>query len=314
MLRLALVSLLIFGAACATTDDGTNGSDEQDTTATTYVDIQEFGNGAEEAWYGIRDKLNGELDQVCGDTFCEGDFSNITPLSVFCSVTSKNATVHDCAWTFTASQHEIDPKLGTVVVNVVTYQCHFKPKTSGPKLIAALQNADDALHAPLPGMGSIYDTLGDCFEHPIGETPITVQAGTTYVDAENYYLSPTNIAAWNTGLSNLHSGFDQVCGDTFCGSDYSDVQALDLGCAITKSTGNVKACTWNFGGSYGQIAANGNVAPVTKTWSCPVAVHGTISAMIGVLTSTTDPETNAIQRLLPGGSSAYDSIAGCVAR
>jgi hypothetical protein len=88
MLRLALISLLIFGAACATTDAGTNGSDEQDTTtATTYVDIQEFGNGAEEAWYGIRDKLNGEFDQVCGDTFCEGDFSNITPLSVFCSVT-----------------------------------------------------------------------------------------------------------------------------------------------------------------------------------------------------------------------------------
>jgi hypothetical protein len=313
MLRLASVSLLILVSACAT-DDGINGSDEQDTTATTYVDIQEFGNGAEDAWYGIRDKLNGEFDQVCGDTFCEGDYSNITPLSVFCSVTSKNATVHDCAWTFTASQHEIDPKLGTVVVDVVTYQCHFKPKTSGPKLIAALQTADDALHATLPGMGSIYDTLSDCFAHPIGETPITVQAGTTYVDAENYYLSPKSIAAWNTGLTNLHSGFDQVCGDTFCGSDYSDVQALDLGCAVTKSTGNVKACTWNFGGSYGQIAATGAVAPVTKTWSCPVAVHGTIGAMISVLTSTTDPETNAIQRPLPGGTSAYDSIAGCVTR
>ena len=89
MKRLAYVSFALL-AACVTNGDTLDGS-EQDTTATTYVDIQEFGNGAEDAWYGIRDKLNGEFDQVCGDTFCEGDFSNITPLSVFCSVTSKNA-------------------------------------------------------------------------------------------------------------------------------------------------------------------------------------------------------------------------------
>ncbi|HET9987339.1 MAG TPA: hypothetical protein VFQ65_02445 [Kofleriaceae bacterium] len=312
MNRLAYVSFVVL-AACATNGDPLDGS-EQDTTATTYVSIEEFGNGAEDAWDGIRDKLNGEFAQVCGDTFCGGDYANITPLSVFCSVTSKNATVHDCAWTFTASQHAIDPKLGTVVDDVVTYQCHWKPKTSGPKLIAALQNADDALHATLPGMGSIYDTLSDCFAHPIGATPITVQAGTTYVDANDYYVSRANLAAWTASLANLHRGFDDVCGDTFCGSDFSDVQALDLGCAVTKSTGNVKACAWSFGGSYGQIAKAGDVAPVTKTWTCPVAVHGTIGAMITVLTRTVDPETNAIQRPLPGGTAAYDSIAGCVTR
>jgi hypothetical protein len=112
----------------------------------------------------------------------------------------------------------------------------------------------------------------------------------------------------------LHQGFDQVCGDTFCGSDYSDVQALDLGCAVTKSTGNVKNCVWNFGGSYTTVKTNGDLDLVSKTWSCPVAVHGTIGQMVSVLTSTTDPETNAIQRTLPGGVSAYDSIAGCVTR
>jgi hypothetical protein len=112
----------------------------------------------------------------------------------------------------------------------------------------------------------------------------------------------------------LHQGFDQVCGDTFCGSDYSDVQALDLGCSVTKSTGNVKNCVWNFGGSYTTVKTNGDLDLVSKTWSCPVTVHGTIGQMVSVLTSTTDPETNAIQRTLPGGVSAYDSIAGCVTR
>ena len=120
------------------------------------------------------------------------------------------------------------------------------------------------------------------------------------------------LAAHNRVVSQIAAS--PFCGDTFCGSDFSDVQALDLGCSITKSSGNVKSCVWNFGGSYSTINKNGTLALVTKTWSCPVAVHGTIAAMIATLTNPADPETNAIQRALPGGTSAYDSIAGCVTR
>jgi hypothetical protein len=315
MPRLAHVLVVSIGlgfGACATTGDDVVG-DEQDATATQYVQIQDF-NAAEEAWYGITATLNGQFDQICGDTFCEGDFSNITPLRLYCSVTSKVATIHDCAWTFTASSHEIDTKLGTVAVDAVTFQCHFKPKTTGPKLIALLAGSNDPLNLPLPGMTSIYEAIGDCFEHPIGATPITVSApATTYVDAASYYTSAANAARWDASTQALHTGFDNVCGDTFCGSDYSDVQALDLGCAVTKSTGNVKACVWNFGGSYTTIKRNGDLDLVSKTWSCPVAVHGTLGQMIGVLTSTADT-TDAIHRPLPGGTSAYDSIAGCVTR
>jgi hypothetical protein len=308
LLALALASFSL--TACAMTDSSSN--DEQDSSSTAYVQIQDFGpNGADDAWYGITSTLNGQFNDVCGDTFCEGDFSNITPLRLFCSVTSKQGQIHDCAWTFTAGQHGIDPKLGAVAIDAVTYQCHFKPATTGTKLIALLQGSTDALHLALPGMGSIYDTLGDCFTHPIGATPISINPGTTYVDAESYYTTTTK---WDAAVTALHSGFDNVCGDTFCGSDYSDVQSLDLGCAITKSTGNVKSCVWTFGGSYSSINKNGTLALGTKTWSCPVAVHGTLFQMLNALTNTGDPEPNAIQRLLPGGTSAYDSIAGCVTR
>lgn len=306
----AVASISISIAGCATTD--TFGGDEQDSSSTTYTQIQEFGqNGAEEAWYGITSTLNGQFNDVCGDTFCEGDFSNITPLRLFCSVTSKQGKIHDCAWTFTAALHEIDPLNAKVAVDAVTYQCHFKPATTGTKLIALLQASPDALHLPLPGMGSIYDTLGDCFDHPIGASEILIGKGSTYVDARDYYATSTR---WDSAVTALHSGFDNICGDTFCGSDYSDVQALDLGCSITKSTGNVKSCVWNFGGSYTTIRKNGSLALVTKTWSCPVAVHGTLAQMLAVLNSTTDPQSNVIQRMLPGGVSAYDSIVGCVTR
>jgi hypothetical protein len=313
MKLVALAFASIF-SGCVTAD--TTDGDQQDSSSTAYVEIQEFGpNGAEDAWYGLTSTLNGEFANVCGDTFCEGDYSNITPLRLFCSVTSKVGNIHDCGWTFTASQHEIDTATAAVKISAVTYQCHFKPATTGTKLIALLQGSTDALHLPLPGMGSIYDSLGDCFQHPIGATAITVSApATTYVDAEDYYATPSLAAKWDASVTAMHHGFDDVCGDTFCGSDFGDVQALDLGCSITKSSGNVKSCVWNFGGSYTTINKNGTLALVTKTWSCPVAVHGTISAMIATLTSTTDPESNAIQRALPGGTSAYDSIAGCVTR
>jgi hypothetical protein len=314
MTTLAYVLAASMFAGCATTGTDNLSGDEQDST-TSYVEIQEFGTTpAEDAWYSINSKLQSEFNAVCGDTFCEGDFSNITALRLYCSVTSKKATIHDCAWAFTASTHEVDTATAAVVTNAVTYQCHFKPRTTGPKLIALLQNSSDAIHATLPGMGSIYDTLGTCFQHPIGATTVTVSPpATTYVDAADYYTNATSSARWTAAQQNLHVGFDNVCGDTFCSSDYSDVQALDLGCSVTKSSGAMKACVWNFGGSYTTIAPNGDLALVSKTWSCPVAVHGTIAQMIAVLTSTTDT-TDAIHRTLPGATSAYDSIAGCVTR
>jgi hypothetical protein len=308
MQRLAFAFLVISG--CVSASDDTT-ADQQDSSSTSYVEIQEFGvNGAEDAWYSITSTMNGQFNDVCGDTFCEGDFSNITPLRLFCSVTSKVGNIHDCAWTFTASQHEIDPKSAAVAIDAVTYQCHFKPATTGTKLIALLQGSTDPLHLALPGMGSVYDTLGDCFAHPIGATPITIGTGTTYVDAADYYAAPVR---WDTAVTNLKAGFDDVCGDTFCGSDYSDVQALDLGCSVTKSTGNVKNCVWNFGGSFTTINKNGTLALTSKTWSCPVAVHGTLAQMLAVLANPGDT-SNAIQRALPGGTSAYDSVAGCVTR
>ncbi|MFT3693018.1 MAG: hypothetical protein QM831_07745 [Kofleriaceae bacterium] len=306
-MKAAYIALLAL-TGCATTGDSDQ-ADQQDSSGTTYGFIEDV-TGNYDGWFGIQSQLASNFNDVCGDTFCEGDWTNIQPLRVYCSVTSKRGDIKDCAWAFTASTHEVDAS-GKVLTDAVTFQCHFKPTGTATKLIAALQG-DDPLHASLPGMGSIYDAIGDCFEHPIGDTPINLTPGTTYVDAANYYQTAAGSEKWYTSTQNLHKGFDDVCGDTFCGSDYSDVQALDLGCAITKSTGNVKACTWNFGGSFSTINKSGTLAVTSTTWSCPVTVHGTIAQMTAVLTASgTD---NPIQRALPGGTSAYDSIAGCVVR
>src|SRR6185437_1667328 len=129
----------------------------------------------------------------------------------------------------------------------------------------------------------------------------------TYVEASAYYATAANQAKWAAAYAELKRGFDAVCGDTFCSSDFSDLQSMQLACAITKSTGNIKGCTWAFAGSFATVAASGELAITSQSWQCPIAVKGTIAQMIAALTSTTDTN-DGVHRVLPGGAIAYDSI------
>lgn len=311
--------LALFAAilpACAsvdTTDDGS--ADEQD-LSTSYVLIQDFAKIDQGAWYDLRAKLNKNFDDICGDTFCEGDFANITPLTFGCTVTSKAGNVKDCVWTFGASTAEVDPKTAAIFTNAPTFQCHITAAhTTAVKLVAALGAVDDALAAPLPGGSpSIYDQLGDCFEHPIGATDIVLtKAPQTYVPASSYYTSTAGWLKWRGATDALKLAFDNICGDTFCGSDFGDLQAMQFECAVTKSTGNVKSCKWVFAGSYDVVGAHGATAATSQAWSCPVAV-GAGTSLSALITALTAPGTeDAIHRPLPGlTTSAYDAIAGCL--
>jgi len=297
-----LVICLMLVAGCAV---GPESAEDTQQSATQYVDIADFGSIDQGAWFDARDKLNAEFAAL-GQPY--------TPLSVFCSVSSKLGSVKDCAWTFASSQAAVDANTAAIAFDVPTFQCHFHPKTTAKNLVTLLESSSDALHEPLPGMtSSIYDSLAACFADPIGATSIDVatSATPTYVDASAYYATAANQAKWTAAYAELKSGFDNVCGDTFCSSDYSDLWSMQLACAITKSTGNVKGCTWAFAGSFATVAASGELEITSQSWQCPLAVKGTISQMIAALTSTTDTN-DGVHRVLPGGAIAYDSIAGCL--
>ena len=309
------VALLVHGAGClAQAGDGGGTDVEQDVSTTTYVDIMDFAKIDQGQWYDIIHGLNAQFAGVCGDTFCEGDWANLTPLTFGCSVSSKAGDVKDCAWTFASSAVAVDPRNAAIVVDAPTFQCHIKAKTTAVKLAKLLSTSPDSLHAPLPGAASIYDQLADCFAHPIGSMPGTfATTGTeSYVSASDYYTSAAGQARWRAAQTALVAGFDRVCGDTFCGSDFGDLQSLDVQCAVTKSTGNVKSCAWVFGGSYHVVPAHGGALDLTsQTFRCNVAVGGTLSKLIDVLTA---PGTeDAIHRPLPGTNAiAYDSLGGCL--
>ena len=131
-----------------------------------YVDAYEyFTTDAQfEAWYSIRAGLESGFDDICGDTFCEGDWSNITPLRLRCSVQHGSGRIGHCVWSFAASNEEIDPRSGAIAVDTQAWQCALPiaPHTTIDALLAALAG-DDPLYAPLPGSTvSIYDGLAEC--------------------------------------------------------------------------------------------------------------------------------------------------------
>src|ERR1700754_797887 len=107
VLMLALAVPMLNGCGGGDSSD----SQSDDATATQYVAIADFNNAQyQDAIYDLRDKLNGEFGNLCGDTFCGGDYSNLVGMSVNCSVSSIRGDIHDCAWTFSGSQQYVNPE------------------------------------------------------------------------------------------------------------------------------------------------------------------------------------------------------------
>jgi hypothetical protein len=134
--------------------------------APAYVDAKNFPS-QEAGWARFRDledRLRRGFDDICGDTFCEGEYSNIQHLRFRCSVKASTGTMGACTWTLAGSAEEVDPADGRIHVDARLWNCAapLQPGTSVPAFYAALEGRD-AIHAALPGGGpSMYDTLADC--------------------------------------------------------------------------------------------------------------------------------------------------------
>ena len=117
-----------------------------------------------EAWYNLFHHLRRDFDDICGDTFCEGDYSNIQPLSFRCSVERSSGRIGQCLWLFAASNEEVDPATGRVNVQFQHWRCRapLAPRTTMEALLGALA-ADSPMRARLPGtQRTLYDGLIDC--------------------------------------------------------------------------------------------------------------------------------------------------------
>ena len=135
-------------------------------TTGAYVDARDYptvGAGRERL-RNIEAQLVRGFDYICGDTFCEGDYSNLQALRFRCAVHASSGRVHACGWTFTGSMADVDTESGQLVVDALTWHCRV-PLAEGTPLQLLLQTLEqrDPLHVPLPGTSdSVYDGLAEC--------------------------------------------------------------------------------------------------------------------------------------------------------
>ena len=299
---LSMAGLVLLTSACALAPD-TTGTDDESSTATQYVSAGDFDAG----FYDVRSKLDA--------AFAASGHAGITSLGLACSVTSKVGNVHDCVWAFAAEAHAVDAANATLATSQPWYECHVYPKSTLAKFDAQMNASADPLHETLPGTTTTFDdALADCFTHPKDGATITGATSTTptYVEASDVYKSGAYRAQWDAAKAALKLAFDDVCGDTFCGGDYSNMQSLAFVCSVTRSSGNIKECAWLFTGSYALPTKTGAMPVSEKSWRCEVPVKGTVSQLMSVVNATNVNE-DVLHRALPGGTAtAYDALLNCL--
>lgn len=169
---LVVVPVLILGISSLSTSTDAAGAkpvsvgSSGDSAAIEYVDVSAYLTSEVEidAWYTLLSNLRQNFDDVCGDTFCEGDYSNIQSLRYRCSVERTSGMIGSSLWVFAASNEEIGPRTGRVLVAARHWQCRspLARETTIHAFLNALSGAAP-LQAPLPGTDrTLYDGLTSC--------------------------------------------------------------------------------------------------------------------------------------------------------
>lgn len=132
----------------------------------TFVDAVDWPANGEgwEAFVDLEQRLERDFDNICGDTFCGGEFSDYQPLRFRCSVHRVTRVVRSCIWTFGASEISVDPRSGYLRSDSRVWRCTapLKAGTGLDEMYRTLA-VTSPLFEPLPnGAPPIYDGLIGC--------------------------------------------------------------------------------------------------------------------------------------------------------
>jgi hypothetical protein len=164
MLRKTLATVLFVVPAAAFAAVATPAADEA--PALRFVDaknwpVQEAGM---KRFEDAEARLGAAFDQVCGDTFCEGEFSNLRPMDLRCSVDTTKGTLKQCLWTFSGSSSSVNRKTGAVTTTAKLFKCKLMLAKGTPvDAFYDVVEGEDPLNAKLPmSRHSVYDGLYNC--------------------------------------------------------------------------------------------------------------------------------------------------------
>jgi hypothetical protein len=135
--------------------------------AARYRDVEETFTTEQDQnrWFELKRALQRDFDDICGDTFCEGDFSNLASLSFRCSVSVRGNQLESCLWLFAGSYETVTPSTGSVRPTAKFFPCAIPLQGTPAAVMDALlaPGGRGALWNAMPGgTRSIYDVLGAC--------------------------------------------------------------------------------------------------------------------------------------------------------
>jgi hypothetical protein len=303
----ALVSSLAVGCA-ATTEDNLG---EKEDALTSYGDLFSTLQDADlDRWVNVRSALKRGFDNICGDTICSGDFSNLATVRLSCSSTAAALKMKDCTWVLGGSIDYVDARTGKITTDARAFTCKIPVGGNAKTLLNTLEAAgDNALNTPLPSTGkSFYDGLVDCFDGVMGGPPPADAERTFYAELGEWSWEHADGLAWMQTTRRLANSFDDVCGDSFCEGEYSDITALRFACSVNLNTKRVSRCSWSFAAAESSVGARGAITANTTTKRCNVEIGASASDLATAL-SGDDP----LNAPLPGKStSIYDALIGCL--
>lgn len=116
--------------------------------------------------------LKRQFEFICGDTFCEGEYSNLASMEFDCSIQKNGPGIADCVWSFAGSYARVNAGDGSVRVKARFYHCHVPFQGNVDQLRDFLAKASVegsgyvGLHETVvPGSTgkTLMDVLGACF-------------------------------------------------------------------------------------------------------------------------------------------------------
>jgi hypothetical protein len=162
------------------------------------------------------------------------------------------------------------------------------------------------------GCGAVPDPESQASAPESTTSELMAAAGPRHVDVEESFTSDQEFERWFELKRALREDFDQICGDTFCEGDFTNLQALRFRCSVATSTGQLKSCLWLFAGSYETVTpSTGNIRPTARFFHCKIPVQGTPSQMVDALLAP--GSDRPLWRALPvSGRPIYDTLIDCL--
>jgi hypothetical protein len=305
---LGLSSLGVAGCGSANSSDNIDES-SSDVTKTVYANLVEVIGGADlNNWLALKNRLNNDFLNICGDTFCGGDYGQFQPISLDCSASKTTNKMAQCMWTFAASIEYVNGYSAKVTSDVGLVTCPIPVKGLAADFIAAMNVPAPAvaMDQVVPGgTQTLYDYVSTCFENVKPNAAPTPTKTQTYASAEQTAID-NDPDSFIPGVQNLQTAFDNACGDTYCDGDYNDISALGFTCAVSQA-GNVKGCGWSFAGVFTTVGAYGVITPHTKTWVCALPFSGKQPVLTSFIQGS-----NPYDATLPGSTvTTSEALSGC---